>query len=243
MAEAAASAASGSAESVNTVGAASPIAGADAEQKAGAEAVAKSGAKTEAGKKDEPTEQAKQEALDKEAADKQAEEAAKALLYSGIPDLQLPDGVVVDEADGKEFSDILTRSKLSKVDAQKLADLSIKTSGMAVQRQMDALVAQADATLKSWNAELADDKELGGARLQETYQTADKFFDIAAKVPGVNMERFKQDMIRSHMSNQPDFIRIAHYLGKMAGNDKLFIPDGSNAGNAPKSNAEVLYGG
>lgn len=206
---------------------------------AGAQGAEKTDGKGEDGKvKDEAGGQAKTDA-DKAAADKQAEEAAKALLFSDMKDLQLPDSVIVDAEDAKEFSAFLTDRKMSKQDAQILADLNIKSTGKVLQ----TLFTEAQKQAKTWAEEISNDKELGGARTAETVATAEKFFELAAQVPGVNVNRLKGDLIKTGIANHPDLIRVARYIGAHLGDDNLFISDRSTGAGQLKSDAEVLYGG
>lgn len=185
-------------------------------------------------------EQAKadKEIADKKAADEQAAEtAAKALLFDDIKDLKLPEKTIVDEAMAKEFSEWAKAGKLSKEQAQQAADMHLKTIGVFAQK----LQQEAQATVKAWGDEITNDKELGGAKQKETLDTAEKYFALAEKVPGVNINRLKADMVRTGMANHPDLIRVSHFIGQHLGEDNMFISDKSTGGG-PTDMAESWYG-
>ncbi|MSR15342.1 MAG: hypothetical protein EXR86_12420 [Gammaproteobacteria bacterium] len=180
----------------------------------------------------------------KKTADEQAaNEAAKALLFGSLTDLQLPDGAKIDETIGKKFAAALTDSKATKQTAQIFADLALEATSLGIQREIARLVAGADAELQAWNKEIMADKELGGANIDATKANCEKFLELAATVAGVNLDRFKVSLKKSHMANQPDLIRTLNYISGFIGPDKLFIMDRSTENNARKTDAEIFYGG
>jgi hypothetical protein len=176
---------------------------------------------------------------DKKAADEQAakDAAAKALLFDSVADLKLPDGVMVDDAMAKKFTDWAKANGMTKEQAQAAADLHLETVGVFAQK----LQEEAQAKVKGWGEEITKDKELGGAKVKDTIATAEKFFGLAAKVPGVNVNRLQQDLMETGIANHPDMIRMAHYIGQQLGDDNLFITDRSSAGGE-KDAATILYG-
>lgn len=176
---------------------------------------------------------------EKKAADEQAakDAAAKALLFDSMADLKLPEGVPTDEKMAKEFTDWAKANGFTKVQAQQAADMHLKTIGVFAEK----LQAEAKAQVKAWGDEIANDKELGGDKIKETVATAEKFFALAAKVPGVNVARLQSEFLRTGMANHPDMIRVARYIGLQLGEDSTFIGDRASGGGGLKSDAEVLY--
>lgn len=193
------------------------------------EAKAGVGSKTNDAAKAATDDQATKDKADaeKKTADEQAakDAAAKALLFDSVADLKLPDGTIVDEPMAKEFTEWAKANGFTKTQAQQAADLHLKTLGVFAQK----LQADAQAQVKAWGEEILNDKDLGGAKVQETVATAEKFFALAKTVPGVNIERLQGDMVRTGMANHPDLIRVARFIGQHVGDDNVFIADRSTA--------------
>ena len=154
-------------------------------------------------------------------------------------DLRLPEGTFVDQPLLNEFTVWARENDFTDEQAQRAADLHLKSIAAYNQRLQD----DARQQVKAWGDEITNDKELGGARVQETVAAAEKLFSLAETVPGMNLARFKADLVRTGMANHPDLIRVARYIGTHVGDDNLFIADRSSGGGPTKSDAEVLYPG
>ena len=123
--------------------------------------------------------------------------------------LRLPEGTFVDKPLLTEFTKWARESNFTTQQAQRAADLNLKSIA-ANHRQLQA---ESQAQVKKWGDEVRNDRELGGANLPETIAAAEKLFTLAATIPGVNLTRFKNDLVRTGMANHPDLIRIARHVG------------------------------
>ena len=152
-------------------------------------------------------------------------------------ELKLPEGVLVDETMMTEFTKFGQEQKWTNEQAQKAADMHLKAIGAFAQKQEAEHVAK----IESWSKEVIADKEIGGAKIDESMVQARKVMALAATIPGVNVERLKADLNASGNATHPDLVRLFHYFGQFIGEDNQFIK-GSPAGQGPKSPEEVLYG-
>ena len=123
--------------------------------------------------------------------------------------LRLPEGTFVDKPLLTEFTAWARESNFTTQQAQRAADLNLKSIA-ANHRQLQA---ESQAQVKKWGDEVRNDRELGGANLPETIAAAEKLFTLAETIPGVNLTRFKNDLVRTGMANHPDLIRIARHIG------------------------------
>lgn len=144
---------------------------------------------------------------------------------AGELELKAPEGVVFDEARLAEFKTIAKELKLDQPTAQRLADWEAKR-----------LAAQADAhvtMVKGWLDEVKADKELGGAKFDESVATARKAIDLGPP-------ELKALLNETGLGNHPVIVRWAHTIGKKLSEDAL--EKGANPGAGSKSAADVLYG-
>jgi hypothetical protein len=150
--------------------------------------------------------------------------------------LKLPEGTVTDPALLDEFSILAKEKGFTNEDAQKFVDLQLKSLGVFAQKQAEEFQAQ----VKGWRDELINDKDIGGAKVDQTVNQARKVLNI--EVPGVKMDRLKADLDRTGLGDHPDLIRVFAFIGQFVGDDNKIISDrvGGPAGG-PKTDAEVLY--
>lgn len=152
-------------------------------------------------------------------------EGAKDEGKAGELELKAPEGVAFDEARLTEFKAIAKELKLDQPTAQRLADWEAKR----LQGQADAHVAM----VKGWLDEVKADKELGGAKFDESVATARKAIDLGPP-------ELKALLNETGLGNHPVIVRWAHTIGKKLSEDT--IEKGATGGAGVKSAAQVLYG-
>lgn len=173
-----------------------------------------------------------------QAGDKPADKpAAEQPVVPEKYDLKLPKDVLVDEEMMKEFSSFGKENKWTNDQAQKVADLHLKAIGAFVNK-MDAEFVQ---TVEGWHNEVMSDKDIGGAKVDDTMAQARKVIAMASTIPGIKVDRFKADLEKTGMTTHPDFIRLCHYFGQFIGQDNKFIRGGTTASEEQDA-ATILYG-
>lgn len=139
-------------------------------------------------------------------------------------EFEMPEGVQIDTAAADEFASVAKELKLSKEEAQKVADVGAKMA----QRQMEAH----QNLVSSWIESVKTDKEIGGDALNENLSTARKAIDTFGS-PELK-ELFNQWGIGNH----PEVVKFAVKVGKAISDDG-FVRGGNTT--APKSAAEIMY--
>lgn len=183
--------------------------------------------------KEQPGTTSKEQAGDKPADNKGAEQPVVPEKY----DLKLPKDVLVDEKMMEEFSSFGKENKWTNDTAQKVADLHLKAIGAFVNK-MDAEFVN---TVEGWHNELMNDKDIGGAKIDDSMTQARKVLAVAATVPGVKVDRLRADLEKTGMTTHPDMVRLFHYFGQFIGEDNKFIRGGTTS-EGEQDAATILYG-
>ncbi len=139
-------------------------------------------------------------------------------------EFDMPEGVTIDTAAADELASVAKELKLSKEEAQKVADVGVKMA----QRQMEAH----QKLVSSWIESVKTDKEIGGDALNENLSTARKAIDAFGS-PELK-ELFNQWGIGNH----PEVVKFAVKVGKAISDDG-FVRGGNTT--PPKSAAEIMY--
>lgn len=137
---------------------------------------------------------------------------------------EMPEGVELNQEDLAKFTDVAKELKLPADAAKKLVDL-------AAARE----VARANAFAKQvedWGNQVKADPELGKP---ENLAAAKNAIDTFG-TPEL------RDLLNSTgMGNHPEVVRLAVKIGKAISED-TFVAGRTNAGPAPRSHADILYG-
>lgn len=129
-----------------------------------------------------------------------------------------PEGVTLDKARVESFTALAKELKLPADKAQAMVDL---VTQVEVQRHQEH-----DELKAKWADEIANDKVLGGDKLQETLATATKVYSL---LPAEEAESFKQLLNLSGFGNHPSMVRLLHAVGTALSEDK-FITGGKAPG-------------
>lgn len=148
--------------------------------------------------------------------EQQSTEAAKPAAPETY-DLQMPEGVELDNEAAAEFVTIAKELNLSQESAQKLATIA----GKIQQKQTEARARQ----LEAWVDEVKADKDLGGDKLEENLGVARKALETFGS------PELKDALNSSGLGNHPAVIRAFFKVGK------AISEDGFVRGSAPRAEA------
>lgn len=142
---------------------------------------------------------------------------------------ELPEGFELNEEVANEFKELAQELKLPADKAQQTVDFGVKLITDAFTKQ-----AAAFEELKGeWREQVVSDKEIGGEKLTENLQlankTIDKFFD----------PEFRSLLETSGLGNHPIMVKGLLAIGRAVSED-TFVSGGRGA--APRDAAEILYG-
>lgn len=143
-------------------------------------------------------------------------------------DFIVPEGVELDKALMEEFVPIAKEANLTQEQAQKLADIYTKKMQASAEGQQEAWTE----IRKGWVSEFKADKEIGGARVDETVTTAKhamKEFGSPELTEALNM---------SGLGDHPAVIRFMYRVGKAIGEDNVLTGGRSGGASDP---SKVMY--
>lgn len=181
-------------------------------------------------KSDEENAAAKAEHDKSKPADDASKDPADTVPEDGKYDLKMPEGVKVDQelldAIAPEFKEL----GLTHAQAQKLADKFIASQQARAEKQG----AEWSATITKWADDAKSDKEIGGAKWDETVSSAQR----AVKTLGTPELRDYFDA--SGGGNHPEVIRFMAKVGAMLKEDNPAGGGGEGFGK-PADPAHVLF--
>lgn len=151
-------------------------------------------------------------------------------------ELKLPEGVLVDEKLMTKFTGLAKEMKWDNATAQKMADMHLEAVSAFAEKQD----VEHAATLLGWHNELIEDKELGGAKIDDTMKQARKVMTLAASIPGVKVDRLVNELNRTGLATHPDLVRMMHYFGQFIGEDNKFVKGSVTQPNLDA--ATIMYG-
>lgn len=147
----------------------------------------------------------------------------------GKYDLKMPEGVEVDAellaAVGPEFKDL----GLTQAQAQKLTDKFIEVQSARMGKQKEAW----GKTLSDWVDTAKADKEIGGAKWNETVSSATR------AVNTLGTPELKEYFEASGGGNHPELIRFMAKVGAMIKEDNP--ASGNSPGKVKADTATILY--
>lgn len=190
---------------------------------AGGQQTAAEGTTPEAGNQGAAGEQTTSKTAEEQAAEEAAKPAAEAEI---VYEFKAPEGVVLDQARVEKFTAMAKDLKLPADKAQALVDIATEVE---VQRAQ-----QFEAMKAAWADEIANDKALGGDKLDQTLATAKKVYSL---LPAEEATSFKAMLDASGFGNHPSMVRLLHAVGMALSEDK-FVP-GSTA--PPKGSAASSF--
>lgn len=176
---------------------------------------------------------AQTDAVSTEAATDTATEGKAEDQPAGAPEayeaFAMPEGIVLDEEVGGEFTALAKTLNLPQDKAQAVADLGAKLAQRITEQQVTA----AQQIVADWAKQTKADPELGGTKLAEVTRVA----QLARDTYGT--PELKQLMNDTGLGNHPEVIRFFHKVGA------TLAQDGIHGGGASvsRSPADILFDG
>jgi hypothetical protein len=144
----------------------------------------------------------------------------------------LPEGATLDPASLTSATELFRASSLNQEQAQKFIDLAVSREQASVRKGQQAYVDLQN----QWRSQAQADPEIGGDRFQASLASASRAIDRLG-VPGL-----KEALNLTGAGNHPAVVKAFARLGQMVSEDR-FVPGKDAAPAAPRSPAEVIYGG
>lgn len=151
-------------------------------------------------------------------------------------DVQLPQGMTLDEDLLKEFTPLLKEDNLSQAQANRYMQLAVRL----VEKQSNNLIEQfkqaQSATIAQYQNALNQDKEIYGADTKQT----DLYLDVADKGYNFFSEETRAELNKYGLNYCPALIKDMKKLGDLFKNDT--IPQGGKPVATEQTPAQILYG-
>lgn len=149
-------------------------------------------------------------------------------------DFRVPDGLEAFDKDVvTAFGTVAKELNLSQASAQRILD---QVGPKLAERQK----AQLKSVQAEWSKALSADPEIGGARLTETFTTANKAYEQFAS------PALRELLSKSGLDGHPEVVRMFARLGRDMADDKLVVPGTETPTPAihdPAHQKKLLYGG
>ncbi len=173
---------------------------------------------------------------EKEEQDKEEDNKEKELFgkpkqydYSEI----IPEGMELNQESTVKFNELATELNLSQVGANRVMELAIQHTQQVQAKITDTYKQELEGKKAEYQKILKDDKDIGGAKLQETLETANLAYDKFAS------NEIKDILAQTGLDNHPGIVKVFHELGKHMQNDNIHT---GSAPNEKKGIAEIFYG-
>jgi len=182
---------------------------------------------------------------DDNTADNTPDDAADNSEIYGSPEaydyseVQLPEGMTLDNDLLKEFEPIAKKLNLSNKSANELMGLAVKLSEKNIGKFADFAQEMQQAKKEQYLELLNTDKELNTGN-KEAYE---QYLDVSIQgLNAVATPGFIEVLKAEGLTHHPEFIKTFHAIGKLCTSEK--IPDASYPASQKEVDAaEVLYGG
>lgn len=158
----------------------------------------------------------------------------------GCPDsynykeIELPEGMILDEIKTNQFSDYAKKLNLSQKGANNIVKMAVELTEQTKKQALEAFKNMQEKKIEDYKNALINDNEIGGERLNSAIETASIAYDGF----------FKDDELRnliaqSGLSVHPKFIKALKEIGENMKEDTIHS---SLSPNSQKKNIEdILY--
>lgn len=148
-------------------------------------------------------------------------------------DVTLPEGMQLDEKMTGKFSEYATKLNLSQKGANDLMTMAVELTEQTKQQTLEAMGKLTEAKIESYKQLLRTDKEIGGAKLNDTLKTATLAYDAFAD------QETQELLAEAGLTVHPKIIKMFQAIGSQMQQDKVHVsknPAGDN-----KSREDILY--
>jgi hypothetical protein len=143
----------------------------------------------------------------------------------------MPEGFKLADDDNEAIVAFAKESKLSQEEAQKVVDMGA-TFVAKMQKQSDEAHTN---MIQGWRDEIKADAELGGSKLTETQNRANRALSVYGSA------KLVEELKRSGYNNNPELVRLLARVDKATGEDNVPNGDGGSPGGSKLSDADKMY--
>ena len=170
-----------------------------------------------------------------------ADEFAKE--YIGKPEtgydyneIELPEGMTIDEDGAKQLNDIATKYNMSNKGACELMKMAVANATKIQQQILQSQTNETNQRLERYQNEILNDSEIGGDKFDECKALAEKAYKQFIQIDKEAHELF----VKSTLNSNPAVFKMFVSIGKQMGDGK--IHSGSSSASSKKDVATRLFG-
>jgi len=145
----------------------------------------------------------------------------------------MPEGMKLNQEVTEKFNTVAEKLNLSQKATSELMALAVELTQQNQAIFKNAYAQANEAGRQQYEEALVNDKEIGGAKLDETIQTANLAYEKFLDADGQNL--LKETGLNAH----PSIVKMFHTLGKLIKDDSVF-QEGSPSGGE-QSREQILY--
>lgn len=149
-------------------------------------------------------------------------------------EINMPDGMELDTELTEKFNVIAKKYNMSQAGANELIALAVELTTKTGNGLQDAINSYRSQQLEEYKKALNDDKEIGGAKLEQTLKIANTAYKHF--VPQETDEVLRN----AGLTINPSIIKMFHSIGQQMKNDSIF--QSRTPIVSELSPAEILYG-
>ena len=167
--------------------------------------------------------------------DENADDAKKELF--GKPEkyeYEMPEGYSLNEELTSEFNEIAGKYDMSQKGANELMALAVKLTQQTQTKIEDAYAQAHEARKSEYQKALVNDKEIGGAKLDENLKVANLAYVKFAP------QEVQDILLETGLNAHPQIVKMFVSIGKQIQHDT--IHDGNSPSGEQRSAADILYG-
>jgi len=189
-------------------------------------------------KEPEEKDKKKEEKKDKEEGDDDKDDKKKEDLF-GKPenydykDVKLPEGMQLDESMTGKFNEYATKLNLSQKGANDLMTMAVELTEQTKQQTLEAMGKLTEAKIESYKQLLRTDKEIGGAKLNDTLKTATLAYEAFAD------QETQELLAEAGLTVHPKVIKMFQAIGSQMQQDKVHVS--KNPAGDKKNREDILY--
>lgn len=186
---------------------------------------------TQKGQEEQPE---KEDKKDDEKEDKQVDENFGRPENYDFKDVKLPENMQLDEGMTKEFSEYASKLNLSQKSANDMMAMAVKLTEQTQKQTVEAIEQLQQQKIEGYKVLLNRDKEIGGAKLNESIATANVAYDAFFKD-----EDLRVMLAESGLTVHPKFIKALKAIGSQMQDDKVHSTGSQPAES--RSREDILY--
>lgn len=149
-------------------------------------------------------------------------------------DVKLPENMVLDEAMTGKFNEYAAKLNLSQKGANDLMAMAVELTEQTQQQTLAAMGKLQEAKIEGFKQLLNTDKEVGGANLKQSIETANLAYDAFFKD-----EDLRVMLAEGGLNVHPKFIKALKAIGSQMKNDTIHT--GSGAAKEKREREDILY--